>query len=981
MTMIINEYIEYTNKYKEQYGDKTIVLIQVGSFYEMYTIYENNNNDNNDIYKVADICGLITTKKNKNIAEISLNNPVMAGFPLHSLNKFTQILLNNNYTIVIIQQEQHMTSDNKNRVRTVAEILSPGSNINITDKRSNYMMVIMYEIINGYIIAGISGIDLSTGKTFIYEVGSTKDDPELANDEVFRMISTYNPIELIILGDKIDEDGRRKILKNLNINNILVHYKWGECKYIEFFKSIINQAQILEKAFFMKKGLISIIELLNMERLTISREGFCCLLQFAHEHNADIIKELQVPEIFENNNNMTIEFNSAVQLNILGLYQNDKPLIDVLNRCATAFGSRYFKEKLLAPMINIKKINQSYDDIEKLLNNNSYIKVRKYLANIGDLERFKRKLLLNKIAPQDWVSFNESMESCIGIYNILNDYEDCVKNDKETIISIVNTIINSYKDILDLDNASKYNLVDKNNWGNIFKEGVYEDIDNNVKESKKAYRDIEILSEEITSIGINDSTLCKVDYNDKEQEYYILITKKRYEMALKNNNNIINRYNKKPLSSSSSNYKLTNKETEKLSKNISKCNEEIAIYVLNYYNEFVKKFIEINNKNIDILIKYLVRTDIAANNAKNAFDYRYKRPKISLDYSEDASDASDARDANYASDDTRDTEDERESSFINIKNMRHPLIERLHDELEYVGNDVRINKDGILLYGINASGKSSFMKAVGLNIIMAQAGMFVAAEKMVYYPYKRIFTRISGMDNIYKGMSSFTVEMTELRNILQRCNKYSLVIGDEICCGTESISGIAIVSAGIDMLINKGASFIFATHLHELTKMSCIKEHINNTKLFVKHIKIDIGKNNEIIYNRKIQDGQGSNMYGLEVCKSLDMPLDFLKKAEMFRKEFTKIDKELIKNKKSNYNSKKKVDICEICQGIAVETHHIKYQEEADDNGFIGSYHKNAIHNLASLCKECHNKEHKGIIKINGYKKTSKGIILDYDIL
>jgi hypothetical protein len=122
-------------------------------------------------------------------------------------------------------------------------------------------------------------------------------------------------------------------------------------------------------------------------------------------------------------------------------------------------------------------------------------------------------------------------------------------------------------------------------------------------------------------------------------------------------------------------------------------------------------------------------------------------------------------------------------------------------------------------------------------------------------------------------------------------------------------------------------------------------------------------------------------MYGLEVCKSLDMPLDFLKKAEMFRKEFTKIDKDLIKNKKSNYNKKKKIDKCEICQGIAVETHHIKYQEDADENGFIGSSHKNATHNLASLCKECHNKEHKGIIKINGYKQSSNGIILDYDTL
>ena len=170
-----------------------------------------------------------------------------------------------------------------------------------------------------------------------------------------------------------------------------------------------------------------------------------------------------------------------------------------------------------------------------------------------------------------------------------------------------------------------------------------------------------------------------------------------------------------------------------------------------------------------------------------------------------------------------------------MKNMRHPLIERIQDELEYVGNDVKINKEGILLYGINASGKSSFMKAVGLNIIMAQSGMFVAAENMVYYPYKRIFTRISGMDNIYKGMSSFTVEMTELRNILQRCNKYSLVIGDEICCGTESISGIAIVSAGIDTLINKGVSFIFATHLHRLSTMDEITS-LHNIQCW--HLKV-----------------------------------------------------------------------------------------------------------------------------------------------
>ena len=201
--MLIDDYIEYMKTYRQQYGNKCIVFLQVGSFYEMYTISEYNNDDY-DIYKIADICGIQTTKKNKSINEISRNNPVMAGFPMHSVSKFTQILLNNNYTIVIIQQGE----DNKNVTRSVSEILSPGSNINITERKSNYMMVIIYELINNFVIAGISGIDLSTGKTFVYEVGSTKEDPELANDEVFRMINSYNPIELIILGEKIEEKAK-----------------------------------------------------------------------------------------------------------------------------------------------------------------------------------------------------------------------------------------------------------------------------------------------------------------------------------------------------------------------------------------------------------------------------------------------------------------------------------------------------------------------------------------------------------------------------------------------------------------------------------------------------------------------------------------------------------------------------------------------------------------------------------------------------
>jgi DNA mismatch repair protein MutS len=953
---MIEDYLEYTRVYKEKYGDKCVVLMQVGSFFEIYTIYPNSDTSlNNDVYIIAELCGIQTSRKNKMIHEISQANPVMAGFPLASLPKFRDKILASNYTIVLVEQ----VSEPPNPVRKVTDIISPGTNVNIVNKRSNYIMVIYYEIIEGYIIAGISGIDLSTGKTFVYEVSSTKDDPEFANDEVFRYISTYNPSELIIISEAIGEDYKKRILKNLNINNIRVHYKWEKYEHLSFFSNINKQRDILEKIFVVKKGFLSIIEILNLERYNNSRFSLCCLLEFAYEHNSDIVKGLEeAPEVFEMNKNMTIEFNSAIQLNVLGLYPGDQPLIDILNRCSTAFGYRTFKERLLQPMIDECAINRAYDDVDTLLKNNKYLIARKHLSSIMDLERLKRKMKTNRMAPQDWVSFNDSLLATKEIRKLL----ELSGNNSITITEgDIDSIISQFIDIIDLDEAGKYNLTnlqDKSSCINFFKKGIYLDIDALFDKYNKSYDIINAACENITQIGDNDTTACKVENNNRDG-YYLTITKKRYETALKNKRDLMNSFEKKLLSSSSTTYKLTNATIIKESNNIAQYSQQISQMVLNHYKEFVINFIDATVDTFDLIIKYLIRVDIAANSAKNAYDYCYTRPIIDCEATSG------------------------KSSFIEAVDMRHPIIERIQDDFQYVGNNVSLNQNGILLYGINASGKSSYMKAVGLNIIMAQAGMFVSASSFRYYPYHSIFTRISGLDNIYKGMSSFTVEMTELRNILKRCNKYSLVIGDEICCGTESISAISIVASGIDTLIQKGASFIFASHLHELTKLTTIKDNIGKSKLFVKHIRITFDENNNIIYDRVIQDGQGSNNYGIEVCRTLDMPFDFMKNAEKNRKEVEGINCNIINKKNSRYNSKITIDMCNICnKNKAEETHHIMYQHTADKDGFINNtFHKNAKHNLVAICKECHNKEHSGKIKIECWMSSSKGrkLICNYN--
>ncbi len=951
---MLEDYLEYTKVYKEKYGEKCVVLMQVGSFFEIYTIYPNNDvSPNNDVYIIAELCGIQTSRKNKMIAEISIANPVMAGFPLASLPKFRDKILAHNYTIVLVEQ----VSEPPNPERKVTDIISPGTNVNIVNKRSNYIMVIYYEVIEGYIIAGISGIDLSTGKTFVYEVSSSKDDPEFANDEVFRYISTYNPSELIIISEAISEDYKKRILKNLTINNIRVHYKWNTYEHLSFFSNINKQRDILEKVFVIKKGFLSMIEILNLEKYNNARFSLCCLLEFAYEHNADIVKGLEeVPEVFEMNKNMTIEFNSAIQLNVLGLYPGDQPLIEILNRCATAFGYRAFKERLLQPMIDTVRITQAYDDVDILLKNNMYLIVRKHLSAIMDLERLKRKMKTNKMAPHDWVSFHDALLSTKEILNLTTSINfDGADTDIDNVIS-------QFINIIDLDEAGKYNLTnlqDKSTCINFFKRGIYTDIDALYDKYNKSLGIINTACEKITQVGgDNDSTMCKVENNNRDG-YYLTITKKRYENALKNKKDLMNTFEKKALSSSSTTYKLTNATIIKESNAITEYSQQISQLVLAHYKEFVIQFIANVADTYDAIVKYLVRVDIAANSAKNAFDYCYTRPVIDCDTTSG------------------------KSSFIESTNMRHPIIERIQDDFQYVGNNISLNQNGILLYGINASGKSSFMKAVGLNIIMAQAGMFVAASSFTYYPYHSIFTRISGLDNIYKGMSSFTVEMTELRNILKRCNKYSLVIGDEICCGTESVSALSIVASGIDTLIQKGASFIFASHLHELTKLTSIKGNIGKSKLFVKHIRITFDEQNTIIYDRVIQEGQGSNNYGIEVCRTLDMPSDFMKNAELNRKEVEGMNSTIINKKNSRYNSKIIIDMCNICnKNKAEETHHIIYQQSADKDGFINNtFHKNAKHNLVAICKECHHKEHSGKIKIECWMSSSKGrkLICDYN--
>ncbi len=322
-------------------------------------------------------------------------------------------------------------------------------------------------------------------------------------------------------------------------------------------------------------------------------------------------------------------------------------------------------------------------------------------------------------------------------------------------------------------------------------------------------------------------------------------------------------------------------------------------------------------------------------------------------------------------------------SFVDIKGLRHLIIEKLNQDELYITNDISLGGDsdlGILLFGTNAVGKTSLIKALGIAVVMAQAGFYVPCTHMTFYPYEYIFTRIIGNDNIYKNLSTFAVEISELRMVLNKCNHNSLILGDELCSGTENDSALSIITASLESFHMKNSNYIFATHFHELTTLPEIKQLQG---ISFKHMQVHYNNEKQcLVYNRKLIDGSGDSIYGLEVCKSLHLSPDFISRAFQIRNNFMKTKKDvtrlnILECETSSYNSKKIKGMCEICKKQkSSEVHHLQYQKNANIDNFIQSkdysFHKNHKANLCSICEECHDKIHRDNIQMVRMK-TDKG--------
>lgn len=974
---ITDDYLDLHKEYEDKYGKgKCLVIMEVGAFYETYA----TDTEGPDLLEISALLNVVRTRKDKSAPEISREAPYMLGFQKASEARHVNTLIANNYTVVEVNQELMGvdSSGKKEFKRNVSNVYSAGTYIDSVYKPdSSYVSCIYIEEEiqkNGkYLMCiGMAGIDTSTGKNYVHESYSAVDDNRLALDETIRFINGLNPKEIILIhNDKENGIDKEELLSYLGMDADKIHYKSNNTIDKKYFK-LNYQTEFLKKVY-VKSGTINPIEYVELDTKQYAIVSHIVLLDFIYDHNKEMIKNLNIPELFFDIKTLVFGNNAPEQLNVFEprTETNNKfnCLFKVVNNTSTSMGRRLLRDRLACPIISIGDLNAVYGCNEELITKKLISSTETHLRDIVDIERLFRKMIINSIHPSEFYSFVESLKQSKQLVALIkNKTTNCKKFlPKDEYLKLLDNFIASVSSIYNMDELQKHVLNEINT--NIFLQGKHADIDDIINKIATGNDFMNLLSKKLSGlIPINNKSkkteeVISIKKTDKKG-YYLTTSLQRGKLLLQKRNEIktidINGYKLDLLllefKEQKSNYKiifpdmaLKSSELGDLKDKLNELNKKYYILNINaYLVQYSTMFTE--------MIRFISTIDYIKSNAKTAVLYNYTKPIL---------------------------EQERDvDSYIMCKQLRHAFVERIISH-EYVPCDISIGKElkGILLFGLNSSGKTALQKAIGLAVIMAQAGMFVPARECRLNPYKSLFTRIAGIDNINKGLSSFDLEMLELKSIMKRSDKNTLVIGDEICRSTEHISGNAIVASTILFLHETNSSFIFATHLHEIAEMKRITD-IKTIKPFHLSVRHDIASDT-LIYDRELKEGSGERIYGITVAKHIIQHKKFIETALEIKNELLRDFGSLLSGKTSSYNSDVPVDNCEICgQKIIIshisnlETHHINQQKDCDENGFVKSkphIKKNTKSNLTILCTNCHDKKHNGKIDIKGYVMTSSG--------
>ena len=763
----------------------------------------------------------------------------MCGVPFHAAEIYISRLISKGYKVAICEQLEDPKFAKGMVKRDVIRVVTPGTVMEANLLDDKKNNYIMCIYKNG-IYFGLTVCDITTGDFRTTEIKENNNFSMLLDE-----ISKYSPAELVV--NQLMFDSKEEIDKIKERFEIYIT-KLEENLFTEDYEKLSEKYKIVDD---------DDNEVANLDSYILAVAATNALLAYLRETQKNNLDHINKLVIYNTTKYMALDINARRNLEITEKLRDKSKkgtLLWVLDKSCTSMGGRLIRRWLNNPLLNVKQINKRLDAVQEL-KDNIILRgdIAESLKKVYDIERLASKISYGSANGRDLISLKNSAKQLPEIKKIL-------LNANSELLKELHKNLDTLKDVYDIINKT---IVEEPpisvKEGGLIKKGYNSEIDQLKKattEGKNWIIQLEVREREQTGIkGL------KVGFN-KVFGYYIEVTKSNMSL-------VPDRYIRKQTLTNGERY--ITEELKNLENQILGAEEKVVNLEYNVFVE-VRDKIEAQVERLQKSAQIIATLDALCSFAIVAEDQNYVKPTV-------------------------DNE-----GIIDIKEGRHPVIEKILPSGGFVQNDTYLDKDQnrlAIITGPNMAGKSTYMRQVALITLMAQCGSFVPAETAKIGIVDKIFTRVGASDDLSMGQSTFMVEMMEVAQILKEATANSLVILDEIGRGTSTYDGLSIAWAVAEYISNKekcGAKTLFATHYHELTDLENKLDGVKNYSIAVKE------KGEDIIFLRKIVKGGTDESYGVHVAKLAGVPQVVTKRANEILKSIER--KNVLNNKKIEKENK-----------------------------------------------------------------------------
>ncbi|MCR5146610.1 MAG: DNA mismatch repair protein MutS [Clostridia bacterium] len=749
----------------------------------------------------------------------------MAGIPFHAAEGYIARLISKGYKVAICEQMEDPKEAKGIVKREVIRVVTPGTVIEsnlLEEKKNNYIM----SIYKTGIYYGLGICDVSTGDFYATQICENNNFSKLLDE-----ISRYSPSEVIV--NKMMFETKSELSKIQERFKVYVSLEKEE-NFNNETELLLQMYNVISDNSKDENKISNLEQMKEIDSKNLMVPAINALIKYLTETQKTNLEHINTIKIYNITQYMSLDINARRNLELTEKMRDKSKkgtLLWVLDKTSTSMGGRLLRRWINDPLIDVNEINKRLESVKEL-KNSIILKgdVIDSLKKVYDIERLAGKIAYGNANGRDLISLKNSVKQLPEVKQILSKTESGLLKEL-------------YEELDTLQDV--YELIDKSiveeppisvKEGGIIKLGYDPEID----QLKKATTEgktwiVQLEAKEREATGIKG---LKVGFN-KVFGYFIEVTKSNLSM-------VPERYIRKQTLTNAERY--VTEELKNLENQILGAEEKVISLEYKAFTD-VREAIEKQIQRIQKTSNIVATLDVITSFATVAEDMNYVKPVV-------------------------DNE-----GIIDIKDGRHPVIEKMSQAGEFVPNDTYLDKSGnrlAIITGPNMAGKSTYMRQVALITLMAQIGSYVPASSARIGVVDKIFTRVGASDDLSMGQSTFMVEMMEVATILKEATANSLVILDEIGRGTSTYDGLSIAWAVAEHIADKnlcGAKTLFATHYHELTELEEKIEGVKNYSIAVKE------KGEDIIFLRKIVTGGTDESYGVHVARLAGVPQNVTKKA------------------------------------------------------------------------------------------------------